>query len=492
MITNNQYRRLLDLMNTENNLGKAALRSGMDVKTARKYVKSGVLPDEMKKKHTWATRINPFSDVWGEILPYLQKNHGLEAKTLFEYLQEKYPGKYQNGQLRTFQRMIKRWRATEGPPKEVFFPQIHYPGVLGASDFTHMNSLEITINGEKFNHMLYHFVLTYSNWETTSICFSESFESLSEGFQKALWKLGGVPLEHKTDRLSAAVNKGCNRKELTDSYNALLKHYGIKGVYTNPDSGHENGDVEQSHYRLKNAVSQALMMRGSKNFKSRNEYEDFLRNLTQKQNLGRQKRFDEEKKLLKKLPADKINNKKVFKLKVGKSCTINVMHNTYSVNSRLRGEYIEIRVNAETLEVWYGQKQVDILPRLRGESKNAINYRHIITWLKRKPGAFKDYKFRDDLFPSTTFRIAYDVLKKNHPDVAGDKKYIQILDLAANETETEIEQILKYLLKKSIELDYENITKVMNSKDSKINIFESEVSEVNLLEYDNILSVGGV
>lgn len=490
MVTKKQVRRLFEIMSREKNLTKAALLSGMDVKTGRKYTKSGLLPDEMRKKHTWPTRKNPFKDDWGEIKPYLQANPGLEAKTLFEYLKEKYPDKYQDGQLRTLQRKIKIWRATEGPAKEVFFPQIHYPGALGASDFTHMNSLGITINRGKFNHMLYHFVLTYSNWETVNICFSESFESLSEGLQKALWKLGGVPLKHRTDKLSAAVNKGCNRKELTDSYTTLLKHYDIKGVSTNPNSGHENGDVEQSHNRLKKAVSQALMMRGSRDFKSRSEYEDFLRNLTQKQNLGRQKRFDEEKKLLKRLPADKINNKKVFNLKVGKSCTINVMHNTYSVNSRLRGEYIEIRVNAETLEVRYGQKQVDTLPRLRGESKSAINYRHIIDWLRKKPGAFEEYRYRDDLFPSTTFRIAYDLLKKKYPDT-GNKRYIEVLNLADKETETGVEKALKYLLEKDIEPCCENIKQILSSKDNRINIIEPEISGVNLFEYDNMLSFGG-
>ncbi|MCD6399145.1 MAG: IS21 family transposase [Candidatus Aenigmarchaeota archaeon] len=482
------------MINKEKNLKKAALKSGMDVKTARKYLKSGLLPGEMKRKHnkhSKPTRKDPFKDVEGEINPYLKINPGLEAKTLFEYLKEKYPDRFQDGQLRTLQRKIKRWRAIEGPPKEVFFPQTHYPGALGASDFTHMNSLGITINHEKFNHMLYHFVLTYSNWETANICFSESLESLSEGLQKALWKLGGVPLKHRTDKLSAAVNKDCSRNELTDNYKALLNHYGIKGVHTNPNSGHENGDAEQSHNRLKKEIAQTLMMRGSKNFKSRNDYEEFLNNLMAKRNTGKQKRFFEETKLLKRLPENKIKTQKIFVLKVGKSSTINVLHNTYSVNSRLIGERIEIRANAETLELWYGQKQVDTLPRLRGEAKSAVNYRHIISWLKRKPGAFEEYKYRDDLFPSTTFRIAYDVLKRKYPDT-GNKKYIQLLDLAANEIESKVEKALKYLLEKNLEPNYKNAEQILNSNENNTNNIEPNVSAVNLFEYDNILCEGGV
>ena len=116
---------------------------------------------------------------------HLELSPELQAKTLFEWLQRRYPGRFENGQLRTLQRRVHRWRATSGPPKEVFFTQIHHPGRLGASDFTHMTNLGVTIAGQPFDHMVYHFVLTCSNWETASICFSESFESLSEGLQQA-------------------------------------------------------------------------------------------------------------------------------------------------------------------------------------------------------------------------------------------------------------------------------------------------------------------
>ena len=83
----------------------------------------------------------------------------------------------------------------------------------------------------------------------------------------------------------------------------------------------------------------------------------------------------------------------------------------YSVSSRLIGERVEVRLYAEQVEVWYAQKVVDRMPRLRGRGQHRINYRHVIDWLVRKPGAFAAYRYRDDLFPTTTFRIAYDVLR---------------------------------------------------------------------------------
>ena len=161
-----------------------------------------------------------------EVHEQLQEAPGLEAKTLFAWLQTKYPGKFDDSQLRSFQRGVKRWRATAGPAKEVFFSQVHHPGRLCASDFTHMKSLAVTIGGQPFDHLVYHFVLTYSNWESITICFSESFESLSEGLQNAVWELGGVPQRHRTDRMSLAVNNASNEKEFTERYTGLLDYYG--------------------------------------------------------------------------------------------------------------------------------------------------------------------------------------------------------------------------------------------------------------------------
>ena len=204
MVKDEQVRILMKLRQTEKRCAVAAAKAGMDPKTARKYVKLGRLPSEVKVEHNWRTREDPFVEVWEEISSQLEGNSGLEAKTLFDDLQRRYPGRYSDGQLRTLQRRVKVWRALEGPFQEVYFPQEHRPGELCQSDFTHMNDLGITISHKPFRHMIYHFVLTYSNWEAGTICFSESFESLSEGLQDALWELGGVPKTHQTDRLTVA------------------------------------------------------------------------------------------------------------------------------------------------------------------------------------------------------------------------------------------------------------------------------------------------
>ncbi|GAG29972.1 unnamed protein product, partial [marine sediment metagenome] len=244
---------------------------------------------------------DPFDEVWEEVRQELEASPGLQSKTLFEWLQRKYPGRYQDGQLRTLQRRVKGWRATAGPAKEVFFDQVHHPGRLCASDFTHMTSLGVTIGGQPFDHLVYHFVLTYSNWERVTVCFSESFESLSEGLQNALWELGGVPQRHRSDRMSLAVNNLSEKKEFTERYEALMKHYGLKMEKIQAGKANENGDVEQSHRRFKEAVDQALMLRGSREFSSRETYAKFLGEIRDQRNAGRRERLAEEVSLLRRL-----------------------------------------------------------------------------------------------------------------------------------------------------------------------------------------------
>ncbi len=475
-------------MQKEEYFSVAAAKAGMDEKTARKYRNLGKLPSEIKEPHDWRTRQDPFEEVWLEVKGKLELNPGLEAKTLFEDLQRRYPMRFQDGQLRTLQRKIKRWRALEGPPKEVYFPQRYKPGDRSQSDFTHMGELGITIAGEPFDHLLYHFVLPYSNWETGTVCFSESFESLSEGLQRALWELGGVPISHQTDRLSAAVHNGCQPEAFTRRYNALLNHYGLEGRRINAGKANENGDVEQRHHRFKRAVDQSLLLRGHRDFEDRASYEVFLKRLFEQLNLGRRQRFLEEQKVLQLLPMSRLDACKRLQLKVGPSSTIHVNHNTYSVNSRLIGEKIDVRLYADTLEIWYGQKKIETLPRLRGESGHYIQYRHIIDWLIRKPGAFENYRYRDALYPTSRFRIAYDALKKKHSDLKAGKEYLGILYLAARESELKVDEALSYLIDCGKELTADTIKAVMEEEESLLSMKEVGVSAVDLGAYDILLT----
>jgi hypothetical protein len=443
--TDRQVRRLRALLKVGKSLKVAAMRADMDEKTARKYREVGMLPTEIEVwPRTWRTREDPFAEVWDEVRAQLETSPGLQAKTLFAWLQRTYPGRFEDGQVRTLQRRLRQWRATSGPAKEVFFAQIHHPGRLGASDFTHMASLGVTLGGQPFDHMVYHFVLTYSNWETVSICFSESFESLSEGLQHALWELGGAPERHRSDRMSAAVNNLSERKEFTRRYQALTAHYGLTMEKINPREAHENGDAEQSRHRFKQAVDQALLLRGDRNFADRAAYERFLRAVLEQRNSGRQKHLAEERTALRSLPAGRLESYKRERVLACPGSIIHVHRNIYSVHSRLVGERVDVRLYAAHLEVWFAGRVVERMPRLRGKRKPLINYRHVIDWLVRKPGAFENYQYREDLFPTSRFRMAYDTLHETTPDRAS-REYLKVLELAARENEALVDDALRSL-----------------------------------------------
>jgi hypothetical protein len=440
----------------------------------------------LKRPHTWRTHPDLFEEIWPEAREFLETNGGLEAKTLFQHLQRKYPGRFQDGQLRTFQRRVKDWRAKEGPPREGMFPQRHEPGRLCQSDFTRMAALGVTIAGQPFPHMIYHFVLTYSNWETGTICFSESFESLGQGLQNALWELGGVPRVHQTDCLTSAVNKLSNVEEFTRRYTGLMSHYGMEGLRSQPGHPHENGDVEQRHNRFKRAMEQTLILRGSRDFESREAYERFLRKLLQQLNAGRTQRLRDEMAVLRRLPLTRFPACQRKEVTVGPNSTIRLLRNSYSVHSRLIGEKVQVYLYADHVEVWHGTSLVEDLPRLRGEGKHHVNYRHIIDWLVRKPGAFERYLYRDALFPTSRFRMTFDALRAQDP-LRGHKEYLEILELAAKENETAVDEALHHLLNRDVDLSAETVKEIVKTDSDLPAPREVLVDPVDLENYDLLL-----
>lgn len=488
MVTDEQVRLLMSLLKKGIPQVTAAAKAGMSERTARKFAHSGRAPSVAKVPHTWRTRPDPFVEVWPEIEALLRQDGGLQAKTVWRELNERHPGRFQTGQLRTLQRRFNAWRARSGPDREVFFPQIHLPGERAQSDFTDMGALAITIDRQPFPHLLYHCVLTYSNWESASICPSESFESLSAGLQAALWRLGGVPQEHRTDNLSAATHELADSRgrDFTVRYRELIDHYGLRASRNFPGNAHENGDVESSNGGLKTAIDQRLRLRGSRDFASRALYAAFIEACIDGRNATRSVRLEEERAHLHPLPVRPLASYREFYATVSRASVIRVVNRPYSVSSRLVGHRLRVRLHADIVELDYQGERVAVMDRLIGKGTRRIDYRHIIHSLVRKPGAFRSYAFRDDLFPRLEYRRAYDALLAD-ADGQADFEYVRILQLAAADGEEAVRAALAELLDRAEVPSYEAVRAKVRGPRTPMGIPCLEVSDPDLSVYDRLL-----
>ena len=229
-------------------------RSGQRIEAGDHQPNRGRLRD-------WRTSPDPLAGVWeNELEPILKREPRLKPMTLFEYLQDHYPGQYPQV-LRTLQRRVQTWKALHGPAPEVMFELRHEPGMMGISDFTELKGVEVTIAGQPFEHLLYHYRLAYSGWQYAQVIQGgESFIALSEGLQNAVDACGGAPKQHRTDSLSAAYRNmgGKRHKPLTRLYHELGDHYRLQPTRNNTGIAHENGAIESPHGHLKNRIVQAL------------------------------------------------------------------------------------------------------------------------------------------------------------------------------------------------------------------------------------------
>jgi len=465
--TDAQVRKMMKEYRRTGKVGESALRSGMSRNTATKYLKSGKLPSELKSPRTWRTRPDPFDGEWPEIEQRLRDAPELEAKALFEDLLERRPDRYDPGHLRTFQRRVKQWRASEGPERSVFFPQEHRAGEAFQTDFTWATKLGVTIGGEPFVHLLCHVALPYSNWEWVTVCRSESLAALKRGVQEAVFLLGRVPEYHQTDNSGAAThNLTSGKRAFNDDYLEFIHHLGMEPRTIAVGEKNQNGDVEALHGALKRRLTQHLMLRASHDFESVEEYETWLAQVIEKANRLRTRRFNEELAVMKPITAERVPEFTEIDVRVTSRSAINVKHNVYSVPSRLIGEMVRVRIYDDRVEVYYGGKHQLTVERLLGRGGHRINYRHIIWSLVRKPGAFRLFKYREDLFPTLTFRRVYDALCKSQGDRRGSLEYLRILHLAASTTESEVEAALELVLEEGTLLRMEQIKALVDSSGS--------------------------
>jgi hypothetical protein len=436
---------------------RANLRSRQ---TVAKYERLGRLPSELKQPRRYRTRADPFAQDWPAIVTLLERAPELEAKTVFEWLCEQRPGTYQEGQLRTLQRRLAVWRAEHNQPV-LTLEQVHRPGEVLQTDGVWLSHLGVTLQGQPFPHLLIHSVLPYSNWEWGRVAQSESLLALRMGLQSALVRLGYVPQIHQTDNTSAATHRlgvadrgrGLGERGYNAEYLQLLAHFGLSPRTIHVGNPNENGDVEAANGALGRAVAQHLLLRGSRDFASLGEYEGFLHRLFEKRNAARRARLAEELAVMRPLSVRLVPEMREVGVRVSSGGLIRVLAHTYSVPSGLKGKLVTARVFEWQVEVWYAGRCWDTLPRLTQANAHHVQYRHVIDTLLRKPGGFRDYRYRDDLFPSSVFRQAWETLCQRLAPRRADLAYLRLLKLAAETLETDVEAILVELLASSAPWD---------------------------------------
>jgi len=469
-------------------IGKAALRSGMHRNTARKYLKAGLMPSEMGTPRDWRTRADPFEEDWPEIVVRLEDAPELEAKAVFEDLLERKPDAYHPGQLRTFQRHVRDWRARHGPAKDLFFPQIHRPGEAAQTDFTCADKLRITIGGEPYPHLLCHVALPYSNWSWATPCRSESMIALKEGVQSGFFRLGRVPEWHQMDNSSAATHRlATGKRGFNEEYLALVEHYGMKPRSIGIGESHQNGDVEALNGALKRSLEQHLLLRGSRDFADRADYVSWLHGVLEKRNLLRERRLAEDLAVMRPLPVHRLPAFSVIETRVGPGSTIRAKSHTYSVPSRLKGERVRVHVFDDRLEVFHGGVRQLTVERARGRGGYRIQYRHVIESMMRKPGAFRGYRYFTELFPTEVFRCAFDVLDASLSRWQADVNYLRVLRLAARTMEADVARALRETLDAGEIPLFEHIEAMVAPREPSPP--EIEIPEVELSSYDDLLEV---
>lgn len=382
---------------------------------------------------------DPLAGVWeDELEPMLHRDPRLQPMSLYEYLQENYPGQYPQV-LRTVQRRVRTWKALYGPSPEVMFELRHEPGMQGFSDFTQLKGIPITIAGEAFEHLIYHYRLGYSGWRYAQIIQGgESFVGLSQGLQNALAACGGVPKQHRTDSLTAAYrNMGGRRsKHLTRLYDELCEHYRLEPTRNNTGIGHENGSIESPHGHLKNRIEQALYLRGSFEFASVGEYQALIDTAVAKLNQQTQAKYDQEKVHLQPLPQYRVADYEVLSAKVSTHSTIDVRCILYTVPSRLIGRQLELHLYHDRIVGYLERHPVVELPRKRvsgtGRRRGrCINYRHVIESLRLKPRAFIYCTWQLDLLPNPEYQHIWQELKAQFDLEQAAKVIVEGLYIAA-------------------------------------------------------------
>jgi transposase InsO family protein len=414
----------------------AAAKAGFSTATAYRIEQDPRLPSQ-KKAPRVGRRPDPLAAVWdSEVVPLLKSTPGLRPIAIFDEIRRRH-SELGPGIRRTLERRIRAWRALHGAEQTVIFRQEHPPGRLGLSDFTDMGGRGVSIAGAPLDHRLYHFRLAFSGWEHAHVVLGgESFVALAEGLQNALWALGCAPLLHRSDSLSAAFRNldDDTRQDQTRRYEALCAHYGMEPTRNNRGVAHENGSIESPHGHLKEAIEDALLLRGSRDFDTLDAYRRFLDEIVGRRNARNKKRLDLERPALQALPTRRTTDYEETIVIVTSTSGFSLKKVFYSVPSRLIGHRLRVRLYDDRLECFLGATALMTLRRGRadpsGKRGHVVDYRHVINALRRKPMALLNLVYREQLFPRRAYQRAFEALLASEGEKRACRTVVGLLALA--------------------------------------------------------------
>ena len=414
----------------------AAAKASFSTASAYRFEQDGRLPsNEVPVRDR--RRPDPLATIFdAEVVPMLEAAPALRSVAIFEELQRLHSD-LAPGVRRTLERRIRAWRALHGAAREVIFRQVHEPGRMALSDFTDMAALGVTVAGVLLDHRLYHFRLACSGFGHAHVVLGgESYVALAEGLQNALWALGGAPLEHRSDSLSAAFRNldadACT--DLTTRYDALCAHYGMVPSRNNRGVAHENGAIESPHGHLKRAVADALLMRGSSDFADLPAYRGFIDEIVSRKNVRIAKRIEAERVTLQPLPGRRTCDWEETVVTVTSSSGFTLRKVFYTVPSRLIGHRLRVRLHDDRLDLFIGGTPLMTLQRGRADAKgkhgHVVDYHHVIHALRRKPMALLRLVYRAQLFPREAYARTFDRLLEQLPERPACRLMVDLLALA--------------------------------------------------------------
>jgi hypothetical protein len=476
------------------NYSKTAKECDVDPKTVHKYADQQPSPIGIEKQpRAYKTRLTPELDAfWPEIELLLKNDNELKPYAILEHMAEKHKEAFSLTWQRTLERRVAHWKIANGVGKDVSFSQNHKPGDVLAIDFTDLSKLGIRIGSEVMNSnfLAFHATLTYSNWEYAEHCRSESFEALASGVQNAFLSMGGVTARVRFDSMSAAVNNLSTDHEFRSNWKSLLMHFGAQPHRINVQSPQENGDCESSHGHLKDYLDQRLRLRGNRNFESMEQWQEFLSNCISARNKKRWSEIAKDREQLAPFPKTFFPIFTTQDSTVKSNCILRIKQNDYSVPSCYIDKKVHLRIYSDRIELWYaGNKKLE-MPRLIGKHQVFFDFRHVIDTLIRKPGAFENYRYREQLYPTLNFRHAFDAACSQQGDRMGIRTYLRLLYLAKHVGLESVDQELAKALVSKSPID----AKIIESKlehaptipESFQNV-EPEVETPDLDDYNQLL-----